>query len=388
MAIRESAGQPVLPAEFLASIIDNVAHPIFVKDREFRFVLLNSALADLVGHSREEMLGKTDFDFFPEQEAGFFRQKDMEAFATGEQVVIDEEPITDASGVQHILATTKVPLRDASGEVTHLVGIIHDISRLKRAEDLLRLANEELEARVKQRTQELVEAQARLLRNERLAVLGQLSGGLAHQIRSPLAAITNAGFILRRRLASHADPDVRQTVDILLEEAAAASRIIQDLVEYARVRPPARASVSPAALVSEVLATVPIPSGVAVTRAVDGASAVMVDTGQVVSALANVVRNAVEAMPEGGTLVVRASESDGQVALTVEDSGTGIAPEILARLFEPLVTTKALGLGLGLPTARYLVENQGGTLTCERTGESGSVFRLSLPTASSMSGDD
>ncbi|MHB8873019.1 MAG: PAS domain-containing protein [Myxococcaceae bacterium] len=91
-------------ARFLAAIIDHLAHPVFVKDREFRFVIVNAALCQMVGRSQEEFLGKTDYDFFPREEADFFRRKDLEAFASGKAVVIDEEPITDAQGERHVLA--------------------------------------------------------------------------------------------------------------------------------------------------------------------------------------------------------------------------------------------------------------------------------------------
>ena len=131
-------------ARFLAEVVDHIGHPIFVKDRKFRFVLLNRALFEVVGYTREQMLGKTDYDFFPRAEADFFRAKDEEVFARGEMVEIEAEPITDAAGKKHVLATTKVPLRDGRGEITHLVGIIHDITRLKEAEDALRQANEDL----------------------------------------------------------------------------------------------------------------------------------------------------------------------------------------------------------------------------------------------------
>ena len=116
---------------------------------------------------------------FPKEEADFFRLKDEELFRSESKVVIEEETITDAHGELHVLATTKVPLRDPDGRVTHLVGIIKDITVLKDAQEQLRQSNEELEARVAERTQQLREAQRELLRTERLAVLGKLAGGVA-----------------------------------------------------------------------------------------------------------------------------------------------------------------------------------------------------------------
>ncbi len=141
--------------EFLAAIVDHIAHPIFVKDRSFRFVLINRALSQMLGIDRARVLGRTDYDLLPAVEADSFRERDVEVIARGVTINIEEEPLTDAAGVRHMLTTTKVPLRDANGDVSHIVGIIHDITALKRAEDALREANEALERRVRERTADL-----------------------------------------------------------------------------------------------------------------------------------------------------------------------------------------------------------------------------------------
>jgi PAS domain S-box-containing protein len=370
-----------LPREFIAAILDAVAHPIFVKDRNFRFVLLNRALCEMVGHPRDAMLGKTDYDFFPRAEADFFRQKDLEMFASGQTTVIDEEPITDAFGGVHILATSKVPLKNASGETTHVVGIVHDITRLKAAEEALRRSNEELESRVAARTEELVRAQRRLLAQERLAVLGQLAGGLAHQIRNPLAAITNAGFVLRRLLREHPDGDARRAAEIVLEEAASANLIVTDLVDFARIRAPDRRPVALFEIVDGVLRTLELPASIRVQCDLPELPPVGVDARQVHDALANLCQNALEAMAnDGGVLTLSARLDDGAIVLTVEDTGPGLSREVTEHLFEPLITTKPHGLGLGLTTARHLVETQGGALVFVKRPR-GARFDVRLPIA-------
>lgn len=371
-----------LSPEFLASIVDAVAHPIFVKDRQFRFVLVNRALADMVGVARERLLGKTDYDFFPAEEADFFRQKDVEMFATGAAVTIDEEQITDAAGRRHILATTKVPLRDPSGEVTHVVGIIHDISALKEAQERLKVVNQGLENRVRERTAELERTQQRLIRQERLAVIGQLAGGLAHQIRNPLGAISNASFVLRRLLKDNDNPDVQRSVAILLEEVQQASRIVTDLVDFARIRPPMQQVFSLSSLLDDVLSRLPPRPGLEVVRELGELPDIAVDPTQVAEALGNLVSNSVEAMGGEGTLSFRARTTGDQVVLSVEDTGGGVPEQVLDRLFEPLVTSKSQGLGLGLTLARSLIENQNGALTY-RPGVKGACFDVQLPVARS-----
>jgi len=354
-----------LPDGLAVEVLDQLGHPIFVKDRQFRFVVLNRALGQMVGHDRDTMLGKTDFDFFPKAQAEFFRKADEELFRTGQLVHVPEEPLTDARGLQHVLATTKSPLFDKSGAVTHVIGVIQDITWLKLAQDALQIANEQLEQRVAQSTRELEAARDELLRKERLAVLGRLAGGLAHQIRNPLGAVLNAAALLKRHLSAPQPPAVTEALKMLEEEAWAANRIISDLVDYARVRKSQPAEVSLATLVEQVLMAAPPPRGVSIDRQVP-VLRVRVDELQTLSALANLVRNAFEAMSGGGVLKLEGREDGPFVVLAIEDSGPGFSPDIESRLFEPLVTTKPLGLGLGLTTARLLLEGQGGRLNIVR----------------------
>lgn len=364
-----------LDAEFLAAVVESVAHPIFVKDRRFRFVLVNDAICQAFGYPRAAFIGKTDYDLFPEAEADFFRLKDEEMFESESKVVIDEETITDAAGQVHVLATTKVPLRARDGQVTHLVGIIKDITALKDAEDQLRRSNEDLERRVAERTRQLHEAQAELLRKERLAVLGQLAGGVAHQLRNPLGSLINAAAILRRS----ADDSTGEVVEIVEAEAWRANRIVEDLLSYARIRSPATQDVSLGEVVRGAIDSFP-PGGARVEATVADVT-VRVDPQQLAEAIRNLVANAVEAAGEEGSVQVDTELRDGAAVIRIRDDGPGVKEEDRRHLFEPLFTTKAYGLGLGLTTARGLVENQGGRVRCVETGVGGSVFEIEVPRA-------
>lgn len=380
-------------ADFLAQVIESVAHPIFVKDSELRFVLLNRAFEGMVARSRTEMFGLTDYDFFPKQEADFFRRIDAQVFESGRTVVIDAEPITDGDGKKHILATTKVPLVDASGRVTHLIGIISDITEVKAAQAVLERTNEELERRVEERTRALEHAQEDLVRKERLAVLGRLAGGVAHQIRNPLGVIKNAAYVLERWIRSapvnDGKTDASHAVEIIHDEVERANQIIKGLMEYARVRAPLRTPQNVEDLVRVVLSRISVGPGITVRLSVSAVPQVVVDRDQVCAALENVLRNACDAMLHGGVLTVDAKVAPAEpgrgpgVHLGIEDTGAGIDPELRDRLFEPLLTTKAMGLGLGLVTARTLIEGQGGSIVCERSTGPGARFLMFLPSTAS-----
>lgn len=238
---------------FMEAIVDHLAHPVFVKDRAFKVVYVNAACCKMVGRTRAEQLGKTDYDLFPKAQADVFRQQDIKMFATAREVDSYAENLTDAAGRLHVLTTTKVPLISPTGEVTHVVGIVHDITAQKEAEDALRAANEGLERRVIERTIQLAEAQQELLRKERLATLGRLVGGLAHQIRNPLGAIVNATAILVKAMGPLASAEAKQAIDVITEEVWRANRIIIDLIDFARIRPAEPLPVEVATLVEGAL---------------------------------------------------------------------------------------------------------------------------------------
>jgi PAS domain S-box-containing protein len=382
MAPEASGISPPSSSDLLRAVVDHVGLPMFVKDRSFRFVLVNPALAELMRCSAQDLVGRTDYDFFPVEQADFFRSVDAQVFEHGQPVIVEEESLTDPAGTVHIFRTVKEPLRDPrSGEITHLVGIITDVTDAKQAVQTLRGANEELERHVRDRTRELENARAELLRKERLSVLGQLAASVAHQIRNPLAAIATASSILRRKLATDEDPDVAQALTAILEEVWGANRIITELLDYARLKAPVIESVSVLELVEQAIESAAPPEKILVERQLEPELFVLVDARQARDAIASVLRNACEAMPGGGRLVVAATGGEGEVLVAVEDSGPGLTREALKGLFEPLVTSKPLGLGLGLATARLLLENQRGSIRAATQRGGGARFEIRLPLA-------
>lgn len=380
-------GREGAEAAFLARVIASIPLALFVKDRTFRYVLANDALRAVAGDPGLVLEGRTDFDVFGEELASVYRQRDEELFACGAEVQVEDEVYVDAQGNRRVLATTKVPLRAPDGEVTHLVGVVHDITDLKRAEGSLRTINQALEERVRDRTQELEQTQAVLLRKERLAVVGELASALAHQIRNPLGAISNASYVLSRALADHPDPNVERAIAIVHEEAWRANRIIGDLLDYARIRPAVRGRARPAELVARALFAMRIPEGVEITEHDLEQPAVLVDEEQVVRALANLLRSAVEASGARGVVTVRGRLSGALVEVSIRDESagprSGFEGTVLAPPSEPPVPSspKPLDVALGLATARALVENQGGSVELSPEGARPSfVVRLPIDT--------
>jgi PAS domain S-box-containing protein len=363
-------------SDFFLKVIDLVAHPIFAKDRDYRYVLVNRAAAEVIGWPREEILGKTDAEVFPALEAARRRRDDEQTLAGGVSVELPEQLLTTLQGQVRVMATTKTPLFDQSGQASHLVGVAHDITHLKRLEVSLRQSNEELEARVRQRTAELQRTQHQLLVEERNAVLGQVATGLAHQLRNSLAVILNASSILAREKTL--EQDAAQAIEAIRQEVYESSTTVGDLLSHTRVASPTLLPVSVATIVSATLDGLSIPDDVAVRVKLDPDLQLLADPHQLVSVLGNLIRNAIEAMPEGGDVYVSAREMADVVAIFVRDTGSGIAPCDVPFIFQPLISTKPLGLGLGLSASKLLVEAQKGEISYIGS-DTGAEFEIRLP---------
>ncbi|MBL8842656.1 MAG: HAMP domain-containing protein [Planctomycetes bacterium] len=296
-------------------------------------------------------------------------------------------PLVAATAAAEAIAAGRLDQRLALRTPTELRRLAESFNTMTERVDQSR---QELEARVEARTADLKsalgqlrEAQESLLRKERLATLGQLAGGVGHELRNPLGVMTNAIYYLELIL-EQAPTEVIEYLGILRHQIGLSEKIISDLLDFARARPPQALPVRLDALVDQQIARLGPFSGT-IERAIPAdlapAFADPVQIGQVVF---NLLTNATQAMGEpGGTLrVAGREEPDGRVRIEVTDSGAGVPAELAERIFEPLFTTRARGIGLGLAVSRRLAEQNGGELRLEapRAG-AGATFTLLLPTA-------
>jgi len=260
---------------------------------------------------------------------------------------------------------------------------------LRRAE--LELAREREGAKARELDRALRELggfQEHLIRVEKLAAVGQLAASVGHELRNPLAAVRNAHAYLFRKLTrdpagAAEDPRVPQFLGVMERELNACAKIISDLLDFARERPPALQPCPLRPLVDEALSVVPPREGVRIVNAVPESLPVPnLDKEQFRQVLVNLVQNAVEAMPQGRTGEVSVLAEGGEAgpwSVRVVDDGSGIPPDVLPKIFEPLFTTKTRGTGLGLAIVANMVQRHGGTISVRSEAGRGSEFTIQLP---------
>lgn len=366
---------------YLENLFEYANAPIIVWDAQCKITRFNRAFEMLTGRLAAEVLGAPLEILFPPAEA----QASLELIRqtqTGERWDVVEINIQPLNGSIRTVLWNSATLFAPDG-VTPLATIAQgqDITERKLAEQKLAEYSLQLSDMVDERTRELRDAQDRLVRQERLAVLGQLAGSVSHELRNPLGVISNAVYYLSLAQPT-AEPKIKEYLEIIQSETRIADKIVADLLNYARFKSAESEPVSVENLISRTLERYPVPVNVEVTlKIAPTLPLVWVDASQVMRVLGNLLVNAYQAMEFRGAVVLRAqflSES-GLVSVAVEDTGAGIPPENLTKIFEPLFTTKARGIGLGLAICKNLVESNGGRIEVTSEVGRGSTFTIYLP---------
>jgi signal transduction histidine kinase len=308
-------------------------------------------------------------------------------------------PIKKLAGVARDVAEEKLDNRvriKTSDEISDLGNAFNDmLDRLQIYRNTEKEYQQNLEEKVEQRTLELSrakekayalveqlrEAQEQLVRREKLAVLGQLAGGLGHELRTPLGVIKNTAYFLKMALEKP-EPEVKESLEILEKEVAYSERTIRGLLDFARSRLPQRQEVDINQILREVLSSINTPGNIqVVNQAAESLHFIMADPDQLGQVFGNIILNAIQAMPEGGRLTVTADTRDPDwLTISITDTGVGIPEENLEKVFEPLFTGKARGIGLGMSISKTFVKGHGGSIHVQSEIGKGTTFTIKLPT--------
>jgi PAS domain S-box-containing protein len=380
----------------LSQAIEQTPTAVVITDREGAIEYVNPYFSKVTGYAAEEAIGQNPRILKSGWHPPEFYAELWKTILSGE-IWRGEFRNKGKDGELYWENMSISPVKNAAGNITHFVAVKENITERKGAEEELQKWNRELESKVEERTRQLLASQEELVRKEKLAILGQLSGSVGHELRNPLGVMSNAVYFLKMVL-SEADETVQEYLEIIKKEIDNSLYIITDLLDFARTRPPQTTALTVRALIEESLSRCTLPEHVALQSEIpENLPRLRVDPLQMEQVLTNFITNAVQAMPQGGALRItarfvgappcgcpEAGDHGGPplqdfVEISVNDSGEGISPENMNKLFQPLFTTKAKGIGLGLVVCKNLVEANGGRIEVESAPEKGATFTVLLP---------
>jgi signal transduction histidine kinase len=257
-----------------------------------------------------------------------------------------------------------------------------DISQRKKAENALNLAQIKLQEYASN-LEHLVEERTKQLRDsERLAAIGATAGMVGHDIRNPLQAMMSDIYLLKSEITNGSDcnnTELTESLDSLEQNISYINKIVADLQDYARPLNPEIAEVNVSSVFIRIFETVRFPDSVKLAIKVKDLEHIQTDAMLLQRALSNLVTNAIQAMPDGGVLEIKAYPEDNTAIFTVSDTGVGIPDEVKPKLFTPMMTTKSKGQGFGLAVTKRLVEALKGTISFESEQGKGTKFTIKLP---------
>ncbi len=384
-------------ADFFEKFLENLPGILFVKDarNNFEYYMFNKEAEQFFGHSRNEMVGKSDIDFFSEEESRFFRSMDEAAMSGHKVIDIPCETIT-TKGKETFLHTRKVPIYDTKGEPMFLVGLSLDITAKKKNEMELAEYRENLENIVEDRTQRLKFAMAKAEEANRLK--SEFLATMSHEIRSPMSGVLGMAELLLDTSLTQQQRDLTKTI---LNSGEVLMNIIEDILDFSKIEANKLEldpiSINMLELVDDVCM---LYSSRArdkalelVVRYVPGSEQfVYADPVRVRQVLGNLLNNAIKFTPKGFIIITveenrekNLPEDKVSLIFSVEDTGIGIEESDRERIFEKFsqanssTTRDYGGTGLGLSISRKLIELMGGAITVESTPGKGSTFRFELP---------
>jgi signal transduction histidine kinase len=222
---------------------------------------------------------------------------------------------------------------------------------------------------------------------ERVNTIEELAAMIGHDLRNPLTGITSAMYYLRKKYGALMDEKGRGMLEVIEKDIDYSNKIINDLLEYSKAIKLDLKETNPKSAVTEALSHVDFPKNIQLIDLTENTPTIKVDVDRMKRVFINLIKNAVDAMPDGGKLTITSEKANDKVKIAFADTGIGISEENLKKLFGPLFTTKAKGMGLGLAICKRVVDAHGGTISVESVVSKGTVFTIIIPIEPKLEGN-
>lgn len=357
---------------FLHTTINAVQEPFFVKDENHKWVILNDASIKMWGHSREELIGKSDYDIFPKEQADVFWEKDDYVFKKGSNTNIEE--ITDSKGEIRTIVTSKVRYTDKNTGKKYIVGTIHDVTELRMAEKKLKQYTLELEELNKSKD--------------------KFFNIIAHDLRNPFTGIFGFSSVLTDEFDTLSKEEIREYVNYIYLGTKNIYDLIENLLTWSRIQT-GRVNIQPVKIdlygkvqdSIEVLNVMAIKKRIKVLNLVEKDLFALGDDNMVDSILQNLISNAIKFTKTNGTVKISSDKTKYVAEIIISDDGIGMNEEEIQNLFiigkqkSKTGTAEEKGTGLGLILCKEMINKLNGQLKVKSTINCGSTFSFTLAKA-------
>jgi PAS domain S-box-containing protein len=353
-ALRESE-------ERLKQLIEYAPDSIFLFDSMGNFLDGNKQAEEIVGYKKEELIGKNMLEVGLLSEENVPKgMKSLEKLLSGQRTELEEQELIRKDGKTVYVEISAFPVK-RKGKVEN-IGIARNITERKRMEE-------------------------RLLKSERMAAIGELATMVGHDLRNPLAAIQNACYYLKMKLETSKDKKIKKMFTVIGNEVDHANNIVKGLMDFSGARKPDLMNVDIIASIQDAVAQLKFPENVILTTKFSEVPTIEADPDQLRRVFQNLALNGAQAMSKGGELTISTRKDNDFVDVAFTDKGVGIPKENMGKLFTPLFTTKAQGVGLGLAICKNFVESHNGRIEVKSKAGEGSTFTVRLPIHQNKGGE-
>jgi PAS domain S-box-containing protein len=401
------------------AILNNIPDIAWLKDKEGRFIMVNEPFGKFCGVRSQDIVGKTDFDIWPNDVAKRYAIYDREVMMEGKRKSL-EEPLTEKEGKKLIVETIRIPIYNDKGDIIGTAGISRDITeRAKEGKRLVQVLeaerksrevitsmledNNQVREKLEKSLEKLRDAQAHLVHAEKMEAVGRMASGVAHEVKNPLGIILQ-GINYLENTSPYNGKDNYDVLQMMKEGVKRADGIVRALLDFSRSQ---EFEVKPQDINSIIEISLGLVrhkikgSGVEIVRELNNdLPKLLVDSGKIEQVFINLFNNAIDAMPKGGKLYVRSYLSgfkiprnkignreedifrigEEVVMVEIEDTGAGIDEGILNKIFDPFFTTKnrTEGTGLGLSIAKSIIDIHRGLISVNSKKGKGSKFTIAF----------
>jgi PAS domain S-box-containing protein len=338
---------PEIAAENIFAIIPD---SLILASLDGKIVQVNEALLKILGFSKKEVIGKNFVELFSNPKTG---KEILFRLLKEEEIKNFETQFKTTTGELTVLFSGSTVKRENS-RIMGFTCIVHDITERK-------------------------EMEKKLVNSERFASIGELAGMVGHDLRNPLSSIGGATYYLKTRYADKLDVKGNDMLSTIDKSIVYSNKIINDLLDYSREIKLELETTTPKKLVESSLGLVNTPSNIQIQDQSDSMSALIVDVSKLNRVFVNIIKNAIDAMPNGGILTIKNEQVGQNMVFSFNDTGAGISKETMQKIWKPLFTTKAKGMGFGLPICKRIVEAHVGKIFLESKEGQGTTITIIIP---------